>query len=122
MQKAVILIVDTEADQDGYAPLYEDPFVCYKKAATASEAITLLDDVHVVVCDPVKVKNLNPLLAEIQSRKLILIWASKFSDLDFDDLPLMARIINKPFKPIDLKYTIRGEIRKVGMDIDFTVS
>lgn len=41
-----------------------------------------------------------------------VIWASQFKTLDFEQLPQIGRILNKPFRGSDLLYAVRAEFAK----------
>ncbi len=69
-----------------------------------------------VVADIDKVSSHESFRALIKD--LPIIWASRFSSLDFENLPKMARILNKPFRYVDLKLAIRSEFAKVKKRFD----
>jgi len=41
-----------------------------------------------------------------------IIYASRFKDFEYENLPKFARVINKPFNGLDLKFSARAQLVK----------
>ena len=67
---------------------------------------------ELVVADVDKFTDQEKFVHATKAANAILIWASRFETLDFEDLPVIARILNKPFRPMDVKIAIRSELNK----------
>jgi DNA-binding NtrC family response regulator len=85
-----------------------------KTDLNGKSACKLIDDFkpEVVIADLDKFREHVELLTATKQIDAIVIWASRFQTIEFDDLPHAARILNKPFRPVDVKFAIRSELNK----------
>lgn len=121
MLKPKVLIVDNQQGLTQYYQdiVHDDAFEVF----TASDALGALkilqsNDPDLVVADIELVNDRETLASAIRQKNIIAIWASKFATLDLDALPFIPRLINKPFKAVDLKTAIKSEFSKAKRRFD----
>jgi len=119
-EKPSILVVDDKLGIDTYFKEFAaDQGFNVRIANSTEEAMKEIatDPPELVVADVNKLHDSKRLIDLVEKFDTPLIWASKFKDINFEDLPRIARILNKPFRTIDLKYAIRSEFSKYNKSI-----
>lgn len=67
---------------------------------------------EIVLADIDKFTEHQEVVEAVKRSKSVLVWASKFRTINFEDLPVVARIMNKPFRDLDVRFTIRSELHR----------
>ncbi len=111
---SVLVVDDRRGVEDYFKEFVQDQKFSVRVANSTDEAMKEIatNPPELIIADVSKLKNGKTLTDLVEKFEIMLIWASAFESIDFEDLPLIARIINKPFKTIDLKYAIRSEFFK----------
>jgi DNA-binding response OmpR family regulator len=115
MDTLKVLIVDSETEINAFYTAFldfaefETKIVNTTDMALRTIATNLPD---LVVADVPELKDGFRISELAEKFSIPIIFASRFKNIEFEQLPKIARIINKPFKGLDLRFAVRAAIAK----------
>jgi hypothetical protein len=118
MNKPKVLVLDDDLGlKQFYSNLSGDTAIDWDFVSSFDEfEKKLLNTPDMIVADIARFLDIERMRKLVHARPII--WASKFENIDLPDLPVKARILNKPFKETDLRLAIRSEFAKLKKRFD----
>lgn len=115
-----VVVVDDEVGvKTYYAELLQDQRFKVEVFTSTDKFLSELDRLpkpDLVIADVTRLQRCGEFAKTIERSGCGLVWAARFAEWHEDTLPYPGRVLNKPFKPLDLSYAIRFELIKVGKE------